>query len=335
MPWHVESDNPECEGFAVVKDDDGAIEGCHATEEAANDQLAALYAAEAELEADGAGDEDELELELAPIGRAARADKLGREERRGTVEMREISEGAGGLEVYGLASPTNVPYTVTDMFGDYTETVSSGAFERTITEQDVRLYVNHEGMALARSSAPGELGRLELRESEAGLEYEARLPAISIVRDLEELMRAGIMRESSFAFQPIRQKWSKDYTERELLEVKLYDVSVVSHPANPDATAGVRDAELVRWLAELPVAEVAGELRRAGVGEGSIAGAIAKLAHTAAEVREGKVLSAANAKLVREAVEALEALLNASGDRTRDAGGMMIQQAVMETMRRR
>ena len=47
MPWHIESDNPECEGWAVVKDDDGEIEGCHATEEAAEEQLAALNAAEA------------------------------------------------------------------------------------------------------------------------------------------------------------------------------------------------------------------------------------------------------------------------------------------------
>ena len=46
MPWHIESDNPDCSGYAVVKDSDGEIEGCHRTREAALDQLAALNIAE-------------------------------------------------------------------------------------------------------------------------------------------------------------------------------------------------------------------------------------------------------------------------------------------------
>lgn len=49
MPWHIETDNPDCAGgFAVVKDDDGEVVGCHETEESANDQLTALNIAEAE-----------------------------------------------------------------------------------------------------------------------------------------------------------------------------------------------------------------------------------------------------------------------------------------------
>jgi HK97 family phage prohead protease len=49
MPWHIETDNPECAGgFAVVKDDDGAVVGCHDTEQSAQDQLTALNISEAE-----------------------------------------------------------------------------------------------------------------------------------------------------------------------------------------------------------------------------------------------------------------------------------------------
>jgi hypothetical protein len=50
MPWRVETGNAECaEGqYAVVKEADGDVEGCHDTEEAAQAQLAALYASEAE-----------------------------------------------------------------------------------------------------------------------------------------------------------------------------------------------------------------------------------------------------------------------------------------------
>lgn len=52
MPWHKDSDHPECPGgIAVVKDDDGSVVGCHKGEDAdekADRQLAALYASEEE-----------------------------------------------------------------------------------------------------------------------------------------------------------------------------------------------------------------------------------------------------------------------------------------------
>ena len=48
MPYSIEENNPDCEGFAVTKDDDGALMGCHLTQDEANDQLAALYASEAD-----------------------------------------------------------------------------------------------------------------------------------------------------------------------------------------------------------------------------------------------------------------------------------------------
>lgn len=46
MPWHIESDSEFCNGFAVVKDSNGELEGCHKTEQQAKDQIAALYISE-------------------------------------------------------------------------------------------------------------------------------------------------------------------------------------------------------------------------------------------------------------------------------------------------
>jgi hypothetical protein len=48
MPWHIETDSEFCNGFAVVKDTNGELEGCHKTEQQAKDQLAALYISEEE-----------------------------------------------------------------------------------------------------------------------------------------------------------------------------------------------------------------------------------------------------------------------------------------------
>jgi 2'-5' RNA ligase len=48
MPWHVakSSECPASSPWAVIKDDTGAVEGCHATKRDAQDQMAALYAQE-------------------------------------------------------------------------------------------------------------------------------------------------------------------------------------------------------------------------------------------------------------------------------------------------
>ncbi len=44
MPWHIESDNPDCSGWAVVLDSNGEVVGCHRTRQEALDHLAALNA---------------------------------------------------------------------------------------------------------------------------------------------------------------------------------------------------------------------------------------------------------------------------------------------------
>lgn len=49
VPWHTVHNHAECpdgKPWAVVKDADGSVAGCHASEADADDQLAALYAAE-------------------------------------------------------------------------------------------------------------------------------------------------------------------------------------------------------------------------------------------------------------------------------------------------
>jgi hypothetical protein len=51
MPWHIEPDHAGCSGYAVVKDQDGSVAGCHPTQAAAKAQLAALYANEPEMAA--------------------------------------------------------------------------------------------------------------------------------------------------------------------------------------------------------------------------------------------------------------------------------------------
>jgi hypothetical protein len=52
MPYRIEEDRPDCAGFAVVKESDGDLMGCHRTRAQALAQLAALAIAESDDEDD-------------------------------------------------------------------------------------------------------------------------------------------------------------------------------------------------------------------------------------------------------------------------------------------
>lgn len=73
MPWSKVQDHSDCpsdEPWAVVKDETGEVEGCHATEEEADSQIAALNAAEGEDNSTSSKsfqvEEDEKEMNNLP-----------------------------------------------------------------------------------------------------------------------------------------------------------------------------------------------------------------------------------------------------------------------------
>lgn len=168
------------------------------------------------------------------------------------IQMREADDGSTTL--VGYASVTESPYTMQDWLGEYEENVRAGAFQKTLQESaDVRLLVNHEGIPLARTKS----GTMSLREimvgaddplgrNLTGLWVEApNLDSNSmLVNTVRSAMKRGDLDEMSFAFQVIRQMWSPDYMQRDILEVRLYDVSVVTFPANPATSATIRARDL-------------------------------------------------------------------------------------------
>lgn len=159
------------------------------------------------------------------------------------VELR-ASESGDGFTLSGYAS-TWQPYDVTDYLGSYTETMKRGAFAKTLNDgADVRLLFNHDGMPLARTKS----GTLRLSEDETGLRAEADLdPNSSFVRDMKSAMDRGDLDQMSFAFSAVRQSWSADYTQRDVTEARLFDVSVVTYPANPTTSVGLRSAAIARF----------------------------------------------------------------------------------------
>jgi HK97 family phage prohead protease len=155
------------------------------------------------------------------------------------VELRTDDNGAEVLRGYATVYEHAYDIAGGPPYG-WSETIADGAAAKSVRERDdVRLLVNHEGIALGRTRS----NTLRLESDETGLLVESTLdPASPLAQSLASAMRRGDMDEMSFAFQVLRQEWNDDYTERRIIEVRLFDVSVVTYPANPATLVGLRDA---------------------------------------------------------------------------------------------
>lgn len=161
------------------------------------------------------------------------------------IELREDTDG--NVAFRGYATVYDEWYDVAGgpERGGWREMVASGAGARTLNARpDVRLLLNHDGLALARTKS----GTLTLSEDRSGLIAEA--PALDMrnprVQELRSGMDRGDIDEMSFAFRVNRQEWNDDYTERTIREYALdvagSDVSIVTYPANPFTVAQLRAA---------------------------------------------------------------------------------------------
>lgn len=193
---------------------------------------------------------------------SARAERPVNQQRRKMpfrdVELRTKPDGTGGslLTFTGYATVYDVAYQMQDFLGDFDEVMRAGAASKTINEgADVPFLVNHGGLTLARTKS----GTLKLADDTTGLHTEAALdPRNNAVQDLQSAMERGDIDEMSLAFWVVRQQWSPDYDQRDILEINLNkgDVSVVNYGAN-EHTAG----------AQLDARDVDGHLERLSVDE--------------------------------------------------------------------
>ena len=147
------------------------------------------------------------------------------------LEMRALPEGN---TLVGYAAVFDSPSEPLP----WTEFVKRGAFRKTIKDgADVRLLIDHEGVPLARSKS----GTLTLEEDDFGLRVEAQLDETNPdAAKIMSALRRGDISQMSFAFETVKDSWSQDKRTRELREVKLFDVSVVTYPAYEQTVAELR-----------------------------------------------------------------------------------------------
>lgn len=158
----------------------------------------------------------------------------------GTVEMRADEEGKKTIRGYALKFGQRY-----DM-GWFEEEIAKGAL-KDADMTDVRALFNHNpSFVLGRTTS----GTLRMKTDDIGLVYEVDMPDTQAARDLMVSIERGDINQSSWAFEldytdEESESWQRgagnSKTTRTIKKVKrMYDVSPVTYPANPDTTAAAR-----------------------------------------------------------------------------------------------
>lgn len=155
-------------------------------------------------------------------------------------------EESGKLVVSGYVNETGKYSHLLGKRKKFKEKIQKGAFTRALGNgNDVHFLAEHDDNKILASTRNKSL---KLVEDEKGLLMTAEISDTSYGRDYHTLINDGILRNMSFGFSVDKDKWKKmndgTYT-REITDLTLYEVSVVTNPAYPQTTISARGIDLV------------------------------------------------------------------------------------------
>jgi uncharacterized protein len=188
------------------------------------------------------------------------------ERRVNTVEfdVRNGEASSDGMSFTGYAAVFDSPSEPLP----FTEVIKGGAFQRSLkSRNEIKLFMNHNTDVVLGSS---RAGTLRLSEDSRGLLAEADLPDTTAGRDLSVLMQRGDVNSMSFGFSvpPRGDKWSEDGATRELHQVRLHEVSIVTgFPAYQATTASVRSLDILATRTAVDVDALSDAITRLEAGE--------------------------------------------------------------------
>jgi HK97 family phage prohead protease len=196
-------------------------------------------------------------------------------------EVRELPDG--GFQFSGYAAVFNSDSEPLP----FIERILPGAFDKTLkSRNNVKMYLNHDSTLVLGATRSKTL---RLSTDTVGLYTEADLPNTSYARDLAEVMMRGDVDSMSFGFSVPRNgdTWSADGMRRELREIRLHEVSVVTgFPAYSATSASLRSIDALASTVGLDAD---------------------KLAEALTVLENGKELSDEHASMLSEAVSKLRA----------------------------
>jgi len=162
--------------------------------------------------------------------------KILKELRSYPVELRASKEDEK------LVGHSAVFEQLSEDLGGFREKIRAGAFAESIGQDDIRALFNHDSnFVLGRNKNK----TLELEEDDTGLKVSIQPPDTQWARDLMFSVARGDINQMSFAFETLIDEWDESgvIPIRTLVRAKLYDVSVVTYPAYPQTSVGVRSPE--------------------------------------------------------------------------------------------
>ena len=179
-------------------------------------------------------------------------------------ELRLLTTESDGMQFSGYAA-------VFDSDSEplpFIERILPGAFKRSLkARNEVKLFKNHnmdEVLASTRSKT------LRLTEDSKGLLAEATLPDTTAGRDLAVLMKRGDVHSMSFGFSvpPKGDVFSSDGMTRQLKEIRLHEVSIVTgFPAYTATTASVRSLDILATRTNVDIDALADAMVKLEAGE--------------------------------------------------------------------
>ena len=194
-----------------------------------------------------------------------------------------------------------------DLFGDIIE---RGAFMNTLPD-----FVEN-GKILWVHDMRRPIGKvLDAQEDPHGLFLKFQLSNTSDGKDMAQLIADGAVDKLSIGFDIVRDRFDEVSNTRHIEEVKLYEVSPVPIPANPEAQIMLMKAlyDMPDEPVENPDPEPTEEPEIAPIME--LMGSVEEVRDTTEaflDWKAGRVLSTKNLTLVKAAIEALTALLTAA-----------------------
>lgn len=267
MPYFISNDNPDCGGWAVEMND-GEVVGCHQTKEDAIDQMVAVSLDEG-IEPGGERAYKKKKkmrshVNLYPTERQSMTQIERRVKTDIDFELRFDGDSNEGMRFSGYAAVFNSDSEPLP----FTERIIPGAFSKTLrSRNEIKLFKNHntdEVLGSTRSKT------LKLRQDDKGLMAEAILPNTTAGRDLAVLMERGDVHAMSFGFSVPDggDTWNRSGTIRELKEIRLHEVSIVTgFPAYEATTASVRSLEILAQRTNQDAEVLSGVLDKLERGE--------------------------------------------------------------------
>jgi HK97 family phage prohead protease len=197
------------------------------------------------------------------------------------VEFRAAEQSGDGRTLEGYGAVFDAPARIQDWFGSWDESISRGAFKKTLRTRTPVLQFDH-GQDVRTGSVP--IGTVsELSEDEKGLFVRARLYDNPVVEPIRQAIEGNSIDGMSFRFEVTREEWrdadgkrlkpeeiddllwvGTEGIQRTIQEVNLYELGPVVFPAYDATSVGVRSllTQMSPNDRKALIKEVVAELRR-------------------------------------------------------------------------